>query len=96
MAIHVFVKLQNRDFPRPHLAPSQFKNTQKLSKMVYIILNFLVLYFGENFMKIQSKIPKLQMHEKLHKNLNEHLFSFAFYAIFHEFLWWAIKAALHC
>ena len=44
-----------RDFPRPNfgriLAPFQFKNEQKLPKMVYIISNFLVLYFGENFMK---------------------------------------------
>ena len=54
--------------------------------MVYIIPNFLVLYFGENFMKIQSKIPKLQMHEKLHKNVNENMFHSHFYAIFHVFL----------
>ena len=37
-------------------APSQFKNEQKLPKMVYIIPNFLVLHFGENFMKIWTKI----------------------------------------
>ena len=43
-------------------APSQFRNEQKLPKMVYIIPNFLVLHFGENFMKIQTKIPNLQMH----------------------------------
>ena len=36
---------------------------------MYIIPNFLVLHFGENFMKIQTKIPKLQMHENLHKNV---------------------------
>ena len=42
-------------------------------------------------MKIRSKIPKLQMHEKLHKNVNSH-----FYAIFHVFVWWAIKAAIRC
>ena len=36
-------------------------------------------------MKIHSKIPKLQMHENLHKNVNENTFSH-FYAIFHEFL----------
>ena len=35
--------------------------------MVYIIPNFLGLDFCENFMKIRSKIPKLQTHEKLHK-----------------------------
>ena len=45
------------------MASSQFKNEQKLPKMVYIIHNFLVLHFGENFMKIRSKIPKLQMHK---------------------------------
>ena len=48
-------------------APTQFKNEQKLPKMVYIIPNFLVLHFGENFMKIRTKIAKLQMHENLHK-----------------------------
>ena len=30
-------------------------------------------YFGENFMKIQTKIAKLQMHENLHKNVNENM-----------------------
>ena len=68
-------------------APSQFENEQKLPKIVYIIPNFLVLHFGENLMKIILKIPKLQVHEKLHK---------IFYAIYHVFLWWAInKTALH-
>ena len=47
----------HRDFPRPDLGPnigpsSQFKNEQKLPKMVYIIPNFLVLHFDENFTKI--------------------------------------------
>ena len=46
--------------------PSQLKNEQKLPKMVIIIPNFLVLHFGENFMKIRTKIAKLQMHENLH------------------------------
>ena len=49
------------------LAPSQFKNEQKLPKIVYIIPNFLVLHFGEIIMKIRTKIAKLQMHENLHK-----------------------------
>ena len=52
------------------LAPSQLKNEKTLSKMVYIIPEFLVLDFGENFMKIGTKIP-IQMHEALHKNVNE-------------------------
>ena len=60
--------------------------------MVYIIPNFLVLHFGENFMKIQSKISKLQMHENLHEHVNENRFSFTFLCNFHEFLCWAIKA----
>ena len=50
----------------------------KTSQMVYIIPNFLVLQFGKNFMKIQTKIAKLQMHENLHKNVNENMFSFTF------------------
>ena len=32
-----------------------------------------VLHFGENFMKIGTKIAKLQMHENLHKNVNENM-----------------------
>ena len=48
-------------------ASSQFKNEQKLPKMVYYIVpNFLVLHFGEKFVKILTKVPKLQMHENLH------------------------------
>ena len=48
-------------------ATSNFKNEQKLFKMMYVVPNFLLLHFGENFMKIQTKIAKLQMHENLHK-----------------------------
>ena len=48
--------------------------SKKLSKMVYIIPNFLVLHFGENFIKIGTIIAKLQMHENLHKNVNEIMF----------------------
>ena len=33
-------------------------------------------------MKIRLKIKKLEMHEKLHKTVNENTFSFTFYAIF--------------
>ena len=46
--------------------------------MIYIIPDFLVLQFSENFMKIRTKIAKIQMHEKLHKNVNENMFSFTF------------------
>ena len=67
-------------------APSQFKKEQKLPKMVYIIPNFFVLHFGEAFMKIRTKIAKLQMHENLNKNVNENMFDSHFYANFHEFL----------
>ena len=59
--------------------------------MVYIILNFLVLHFGENFKKIWTKIAKLQMHENLHKNVNEP----QFYANFHEFISNKYATALH-
>ena len=62
----------------PSISPSQLKKQQKLSKMVFIIPIFLVLNFGENFMKIRTKIAKLQMHENLHKNVNEKVFSFTF------------------
>ena len=36
-------------------------------------------------MKIQAKIAKLQIHENLHKNVNENMFSFTFYTNFLEF-----------
>ena len=71
-----------RDFPRPNLGPNigpfPIQNGQKLPKMVYIIPNFLVVHFGENFMKMRTKIAKLQMHENLHKNVNENMFLFTF------------------
>ena len=41
------------DLPRPISGPNVGPfPIQKLPKMVYIIPNFLVLHFGENFMKI--------------------------------------------
>ena len=57
----------HRDFPRPvyGLIISSFPN-QKLPKVVYIIPNFLVLHFGENFKKIK-KHTKKQIRENLHK-----------------------------
>ena len=64
------------------LAPSQFKNMQKLFKMVYIIPNFLVQHFGEKFMKSGTKKLKLQMHENLHQNVNENIQIFmSFYEV---------------
>ena len=62
----------------PNISPFPIQNEPKVPKMVYIIPNLLVLHFDENFMKIQTKIPKLQMHEILHKNVNENVFSFTF------------------
>ena len=59
-------------------ASSQFKNEQKLPKIVYFISNVLVLHFGEKYMNIRTKIAKLQMHENLHKNVNENEISFTF------------------
>ena len=35
-------------------------------------------------MKIRTKIGKLQMHENLHKNVNENMFSCILYANIHE------------
>ena len=49
------------------VAPSQFKNEQKFPQKVFIIRNFLFLHFGENFIKIQTKIAKLEIHENSHK-----------------------------
>ena len=71
----------HRDFPRPDLI-SQFKNEKNLPKMVYIIPNFLVLHFGENFTKIRTKIAKIQMHENLYKNVNENMLLFTFLCTF--------------
>ena len=69
------------------LAPWEFRNKQKIPKFVYTIPIFLplVLYFGENFMKIRRKIPKRQMNENLHKNVKH--FHSHFYATFHEFFY---------
>ena len=39
-------------------ASYQFKNKQ-IFQMMFIIPNFLVLYFGENFMKIRTKSSKV-------------------------------------
>ena len=52
--------------------------------MVYIIPKYLVVNFDENFMEIGTKIAKLQMHENLHKNVNENMFSFTIH-IFMQF-----------
>ena len=72
------MELLTRDFPRPDLRPNNdpfpIKKWANLPKMTYIIPNFFVLYF----MKIWTKIPKLQMHENLHNNVNENMFSFTF------------------
>ena len=50
-----------RDFSKPDLGPNigTFpiqKWAKKNPKMVYIIPNFFVLHFGENFMKIWTQI----------------------------------------
>ena len=72
-------------FPWPG-ALSQLRNKQKLPKIVYIILSFLVLQFGENFMKIPTKIAKLQMHETFF-----HSHFYTFFLSFHE---WQLKQHL--
>ena len=78
------------------LAPSQLKIEQKLPKMVYIIPNFLVLQFGENFVKIQTKIAKLQIHTHLHKNVNETGFHSHFYSNMMGDYSKKYVTALHC
>ena len=69
----------------PNICPFPIKNEQKLPKMAYIIPNFLVLNFGENFIKIQTKIAKLQIHENCIKMWMKTCFHSHFYANFHEF-----------
>ena len=53
-----------KDLPRPDLGlnigPFPIKNEQNIPKGVKIIPIFVVLHFGENFMKIQIMIAKLQ------------------------------------
>ena len=53
--------------------------------MVYIIPNFLVLHFGENFMKIWLKIPKLQMYENCIKKWMKTCFHSYFMQFFMSF-----------
>ena len=50
----------------------------------------LDLRFGENFMKIQTKMAKLQMHDSLHKTVNEKVF-LIFMQIFMSFYEWQLK-----
>ena len=52
---------------------------------MYNIPYFLVLHFGENFMKIRTKIAKVQIHGNLHKLSMKTCFHSHFYANFHEF-----------
>ena len=66
-----------RDFPRPDLEPNNGKKwplpNEKMSKNFpkdKYHSHFPILV--KKFMRIQSKIPELQMHKKLHKNVNEH------------------------
>ena len=52
-----------RDFPRPDLRPNK-KKDKKGAKTSHIGVDnshFLVLHFGENFMKIGRKISKLHV-----------------------------------
>ena len=62
--------------------------------MVYIILNFLVLHFGENFMKIWTKVAKLHMHENLHIMWIKTCFIRIFIHIILSFFEWYLKQYL--
>ena len=63
---------------------------------MFFIPNFLVLYFGENFIKIRTKLPKLQMHETLHENVIENMFSFTFLCKFSCFYDGQLKQQIIC
>ena len=63
----------------------KFKIEQKLPKMVFIIPNFTILQFGENFMKIRTEIAKLQMHEFCIKCQGKYVFIHIFMQIFISF-----------
>ena len=63
--------------------------------MWYIIPNFYGLHYGENLMKTQTKIAKLQMHENLHKMWMKTKCEENFYTNFH-FLRRAIKVLNKC
>ena len=79
LQIRIFLGL----FWRRISAPSQLKNKQKLPKMVYIIPNCLILLFGDDCMKIWTKIAKLQMHENVLKKWEwKHVFIHIFMQIF--------------
>ena len=60
-------KSVTRYFPRPDLGtisgPFPIKNEQMHPKVLYNIPKFLVLHFGESFIKVRTKLVKLQMHE---------------------------------
>ena len=45
------------------------KISKNFPKMLYSIPKFLFLHFGENFTKIQTKIAKFKMHEKVYFHL---------------------------
>ena len=60
-------------------------------KIVRGALNWL-LTGGSRLIEVAATagltVPKLQMHENLHKNVNENMFSFTFFCtILHELLW---------
>ena len=77
-----------RDLSRP----SQSKIEQKLPKMAYIVPNFFVLQIGENFPKNPNKHSSYRCVKICIKMWMKTCFHSQFYANFHEFLWWVIKA----
>ena len=73
-------------------APSKILKWAKTSQNGVYHSQFLSSKFWWKFMKILTKIAKLQIHENLHKNVNENMFSFTFLCKFSWVLWRAIKA----
>ena len=90
-------KLYNlRDFPRPDLrlniGPFPIQKWAKTSQNGVCRSQFLSSTFWWNFHENPNKIAKLLIHENLHKNVNENMFSFTFLYKFSRILWREIKA----
>ena len=62
-----------------------FHKWEKTSQSGVYHSQFLSSTFGEIFIKIQTKIAKLLIHENLHTYVNDKMFHSHFYANFQEF-----------
>ena len=78
-------RIYPRDFPRPDLGPNishfPIQKLAKTSQNVVYHSQFLSSPFWWKGQENQNKIAQLQMHENLHKNMNQvfiHIFSWVF------------------